>query len=63
MQELIGKQFTLARSPFRITDVRHVSGAFMVYAEPQDGGTAKSVARRAFRFADIEHLLTANKAS
>ncbi len=61
MQELIGKQFTLARSPFRITDVRHVSGAFMVYAEPQGDNAPKAVTRRAFRFADIEHLLSANK--
>ncbi len=61
MQELIGKQFILAQSPFRITDVRHISGAFMVYAEPQDDLAIGPVARRAFRFADIAHLVNAAK--
>ncbi len=61
MQELIGKQFVLAQSPFRITDVRHISGACMVYAEPEDDKATGPVARRAFRFADIAHLVDASK--
>jgi len=55
-QELIGKIFNLSQAPFRIVDVRNVGGAFMVYAEPQNANNG-GVARRAFRFDDIAHLV------
>ena len=58
MQELIGKQFSLERSLFRIVDVRNFSGNYMVYASQEKPDAAGDAPRKAFHFEDIAHLIS-----
>ena len=61
MQELIGKQFSLAQDQYLITDVRNIGGEFMVYAKASADSAVARISRRAFHYSDIAHLVLPNK--
>ncbi|MEM9620382.1 MAG: hypothetical protein AAF993_01950 [Pseudomonadota bacterium] len=61
MKELLGRQFAVADTVYRVVDVRNVDGEAFVYAEvdaehkPQQH--SKGPGRAAFRYGDIEAQL------
>ena len=51
MNNLVGTNFLIDETDYKIVDVRDVDGVVMVYAEPSDG--SRGPGRATFRYDDV----------
>ena len=63
MQDLLGRIFSVGDGKYRVVDVRHLSGALMIYAElAADVVKVRGPKRAAFHYGDIAARLEDQRA-